>query len=204
MLPGTPRLQGAIPPMSVFSRLVFNIKALFSKQVDKLENPMVTLDYSYEQLRQQQVKFRQALVGVHDRAEVARGDGAEPPGRRRQGGAGREALPREGRRGERAQDARAQGRRSRRTSTRRTPARRAEQARRDHARAVGAARRADPQLRDREGDREGALPGGEGLRPGRRDHHRDRRGRSRGDAGDRARAARSARSSRPAPARSTT
>jgi phage shock protein A len=48
--------------MSVFSRLVFNIKALFSKQVDKLENPMVTLDYSYEQLRQQQVKFRQALV----------------------------------------------------------------------------------------------------------------------------------------------
>jgi phage shock protein A len=48
--------------MSVFSRLIFNVKALFSKQVDKLENPMVTLDYSYEQLRQQQVKFRQALV----------------------------------------------------------------------------------------------------------------------------------------------
>jgi phage shock protein A len=48
--------------MSVFRRLIFNIKALFSNQVDKLENPMVTLDYSYEQLRQQQVKFRQALV----------------------------------------------------------------------------------------------------------------------------------------------
>jgi phage shock protein A len=48
--------------MPLFRRLLFNIKALFSKQVDKLENPMVTLDYSYEQLRQQQVKFRQALV----------------------------------------------------------------------------------------------------------------------------------------------
>jgi phage shock protein A len=48
--------------MSLFRRLLFNFKALFSKQVDKLENPMVTLDYSYDQLRVQQVKFRQALV----------------------------------------------------------------------------------------------------------------------------------------------
>ena len=106
--------------MSVFSRLVFNIKALFSKQVDKLENPMVTLDYSYEQLRQQQVKFRQALVEFTTEQKSLEATAQSLAGRRRQGGAGREALPR--RRATRRARARCSSARSgsRRTSTRRT------------------------------------------------------------------------------------